>query len=116
VLPWKRVRVALPRLIAWLFSLAAFSRNARVTSSWLSANSAALALRTWQWMSRVNHLPRGCAGPGKRPGIRVPGGEQVNSIGDLRDDWRDDTAFLTRGRAPLLSAFPAKAGIHRPTA
>jgi hypothetical protein len=28
----------------------------------------------------VNHLPRAWAGPGKRPGMGVPGGVQVNSI------------------------------------
>src|SRR5262245_17831506 len=31
-------------------------------------------------MSTVNHLPRACAGPGKRPGIAAPGGRHLNSI------------------------------------
>src|SRR5690242_13796880 len=31
-------------------------------------------------MSTVNHLPRACSGPGKRPGISAPGGRHLNSI------------------------------------
>ena len=34
--------------------------------------SAAFGVSRWQWMSIVNHLPRACAGPGKRPGICAP--------------------------------------------
>src|SRR5216683_1981306 len=79
-LPWARVRSPFCRLIARLWSLAAVSRYQRETSSWPSTREAALSLRTWQWMSTVYHLPRACAGPGKRPGIRAPGGRQVNSI------------------------------------
>src|SRR5438105_3895846 len=42
--------------------------------------SSALVVNRWQWMSIVNHLPRACTGPGKRPGICAPSGRQVNSI------------------------------------
>src|SRR5205807_8505893 len=51
------------------------------TASLPATIAAALSLRRWQWMSIVNHLPRACAGPGKRPGIGVPVGRQVKSIG-----------------------------------
>src|SRR5437763_1023972 len=45
-------------------------------------------------MSTVNHLPRACDGPGKRPGMRAPGGRQVNSIPSSTTDRRVDAAIL----------------------
>src|SRR5256885_11053570 len=69
----------------WLCSFAAVSRNQRDTASLPATIAAALSLRAWQWMSIVNHLPRACTGPGKRPGISAPGGRHLNSIsGPLR--------------------------------
>ena len=69
--PCVRVRTPFWRLISWLRAFACVSRNQRETASLPSTIAAALRLVTWQWMSRVNHLPRACAGPGKRPGIGV---------------------------------------------
>src|SRR3954471_15831531 len=82
------VRTAFCRLISRLCGLAWVSRYQRDTASLPSTISVALVLRTWQWMSSVNHLPRTRAGPGKCPGIDVPdfskpGGRQVNSIAFL---------------------------------
>ena len=66
---------------------------------------------TWQWMSRVNHLPRACAGPGKRPGMRAPSGRQVNSMGGLptglRETYRVADHLQPRsGRRELTPELP----------
>src|SRR5712691_6770660 len=97
-LPWARVRTPFWRLTAWLSSLACVSRYQRETSAWPSTSAAALSLRTWQWMSAVNHLPRACAGPGKRPGMYAPGGWQVNSIAGIlgNGDRSDSIACFAR--------------------
>src|SRR5579884_66788 len=76
---WTCVRSVCSRLTARVRALAKISRGWR-TACWPATISAAFSLSTWQWMSTVNHLPRAWAGPGKRPGIGVPAGRQVNSI------------------------------------
>src|SRR5215470_3787360 len=79
-------------------------------------------------MSIVNHLPRACAGPGKRPGILAadfsnPEGRQVNSIGfppeqaiivtprkaRVQGQRRDPGLADARGRDVLLLAMRAAA-------
>src|SRR5439155_5149659 len=89
--------------------------------------SSALAVSRWQWMSIVNHLPRACTGPGKRPGICAPSGRQVNSIASPPRDFdqgvahprhlppkaRERAPGLAAGRTPMLSPYQASAACWR---
>src|SRR6201987_6048364 len=77
---WIRLRSACSRLTCRVRWLAYSSRGWRVAAAWPATISAAFGVSTWQWMSTVNHLPRACTGPGKRPGISAPGGRHLNSI------------------------------------
>src|SRR5438270_305039 len=85
--------------------------------------SSALVVSRWQWMSIVNHLPRACTGPGKRPGICAPSGRQVNSIASPSSGFAHPTHLapgrrgretrLAAGRAPMLSPYHANAACWR---
>src|SRR5215470_2902336 len=48
-------------------------------------------------MSMVKHLPRACAGPGKRPGISAPGGRHLNSISGSSPRLSSIVWVLSRG-------------------
>src|SRR5215831_6883019 len=48
-------------------------------------------------MSMVNHLPRACTGPGKRPGISAPGGRHLNSISGSSPRLSSIVWVLSRG-------------------
>src|SRR5215472_966449 len=94
---WTRLRSACWRLTSRVHSLAYSSRGCRVAVGWPATISAALGVSTWQWMSMVNHLPRACAGPGKRPGISAPGGRHLNSISGSSPRLSSIVWVLSRG-------------------
>src|SRR5258706_11382162 len=78
---WIRVRRPCSRLTSRVRSLANWWRGCQsIVRPAPAIISSAFCVSRWQWMSIVNHLPRACSGPGKRPGICAPSGRQVNSI------------------------------------
>src|SRR5580692_8050272 len=95
---WIRLRSACSRLTCRVRWLAYSSRGWRVAAAWPATISTAFGVSTWQWMSTVNHFPRACAGPGKRPGIAAPGGRHLNSISGFSLRFEHFRLFLARLR------------------
>src|SRR5437868_8373690 len=75
--------------------------------------SSALVVNRWQWMSIVNHLPRACTGPGKRPGICAPSGRQVNSIRFLLG-FCASYAFAAGHARPRKMGAAGRTGLQSP--